>query len=130
MYCFIILLHLISSFSLTRYLLLSYAYVSIKSIDRVLLSSFEVNVMLLVSSVKTWCFSLSILCCVFNLDLLFLMNSLWFFLGLSMLIFFLDILLYYQLELLSNNFYNFPILFMAHFFVPFGFLSLLQSSIK
>ena len=41
LYCFIKLLHLISSFLLTRSLLVSYACVSIESTDYILLSSFE-----------------------------------------------------------------------------------------
>ena len=53
LYRFIILLHLITSFSLTRSLLLPYANVPIKSIDCNLLSSFELNAILLISLVKT-----------------------------------------------------------------------------
>ena len=74
LYLFIILLHLTSSFLLTRSLLVPYAYVSIESNDCILLSSFELNAILLISSVKTLCLSLLNLCCVFNIDLLFLMN--------------------------------------------------------
>ena len=70
------LLHLITSFSLTRSLLVPYAYVSIKSIDCILLLSFELKTILLPSSVKTLRYSLLNLCCVFNIDLLFLINSL------------------------------------------------------
>ena len=58
LYCFLILLHLISSFSLTRSLLASYAYVSIKSIDSILLSSFELKAILLIPSLKTLFLSL------------------------------------------------------------------------
>ena len=76
-YRFIVFLHLISSFSLTISLLGPHAYVSIKSIDYILLSSFELKAILLISSVKTLHLSLLNLCCVFNIDLLFLMNSLW-----------------------------------------------------
>ena len=75
-YRFIILLHLISSFSLTRSLLGPYAYVSVESIDCILLSSFELKAVLLIPSVKTSCLSLLNICCVFNIDLLFFMNSL------------------------------------------------------
>ena len=53
LYRFIILLHSISSLSLNEFLLISYAYVSIKSNGCILLSSFELNAILLVSSVKT-----------------------------------------------------------------------------
>ena len=76
LYCFIILLHSISSFSLTRTLLVSYAYVSIESIDCILLSSFEHNAILLISSVKALCLSLLNLRRVFNIDLLLFMNYL------------------------------------------------------
>ena len=62
------------SFSLTRSLFVPYAYVSIKSIDCILLSSFELKAILLISSVKTLYLSLLNLRCVFNIDLLFLMN--------------------------------------------------------
>ena len=58
------LLHLISSFSLTKSLLVSYAYVSIKSIDCIILSSSELKAILLISSVKTLCLSLLNLCSV------------------------------------------------------------------
>ena len=51
----------------------------IESIDCILLSSFELNAILLISSVKTLCLSLFNLCWVLNIDLLFLMNSLQFF---------------------------------------------------
>ena len=83
-YCVIILLHLISSFSLTRSLNVPYIYVSIKSIYYILLSSFERKAVLLISSVKTLCLSLLNLCCAFNINLLFFMNSLISFLRLSM----------------------------------------------
>ena len=53
LYPFIILLHLISSFSLIRSLLIPYACVSIESNDCILSSSFELNAILLISSVKT-----------------------------------------------------------------------------
>ena len=76
LYSFIMLLHLISSFSLTRCLLVPFAYVSIKSIDCILLSSFELKAILLISSVKTLCFSVLNLCFAFKIDLLFLINSL------------------------------------------------------
>ena len=78
LYRFIILLHLNSYFSLTRSLLVANAYVSIKSIDCILLTSFELKAILSISSVKTLCFSLLNLCCVFNIDLLFSINSLCF----------------------------------------------------
>ena len=108
LYDFIILLHLISSFSTTRTLLVTYAHVSIKSIDCILLSSFELKAILLVSSVKPLRLPLLNLCCVFNIDLPFFINSLWFSLIRSnQLYFFQDDLFYSQVELLLNSFYNF-----------------------
>ena len=76
LYHFIILLHLISSFSFTRSFLVPYAYVSVESVDCILLSSFELKAILLISSVKTLCLSLLNLCCVFDINLMFFMNSL------------------------------------------------------
>ena len=76
LYRFIILLHLISSFSLTRSSLVPYVYVSIESIDCTILSSFELKANSLISSVKALCLSLLNLCCVLNIDLLFPMNCL------------------------------------------------------
>ena len=76
LYHFIIMLHHISSLSLTKFLLVLYAYVSIESIDCILLSSFELKAILLISSVKTLCLSLLKLCCIFNIDLLFFINYL------------------------------------------------------
>ena len=81
---FIILLHLVSSFFHKRSLLVPCAYVSIKSIDWILLSSSELKSILLISSVKTFCLSLLNLCCVFKF--FFSLNSLW----LSTSIFFLN----------------------------------------
>ena len=72
MYCFIIYLFLISSFLHTGSLLVPCAYVSIKSIDCILLSSFELKAILLFVSVKTSCFLLLNLFYVFNINLLFL----------------------------------------------------------
>ena len=69
------LLHSILSFLHTRYFLVSYAYVSIESIDCILLSSLELNAILVTSAVNTLCFLLQNLCCDFNIDLFF-MNSL------------------------------------------------------
>ena len=60
----------------TRSLLVPYAYVSIESIDYILLSLFELKAILLISSVKTLCLSLLNLFCVFNINLLLFMNSL------------------------------------------------------
>ena len=85
MYSFVILLHLISSFSFTRFSLVSYTYVSIESNDLRFLLSFELNVISLIFSLKTLCLSLLNLCCTFNIDLIwYWLNSLM----LSMSIFF------------------------------------------
>ena len=66
-------------------MLVPYAYISIESIDCVLLSSFELKAILFSFSVKTLYFSLLNLCCVFSFDLLIFMNSLWLYLALSVL---------------------------------------------
>ena len=73
---FFILLGLISSFSLTRSLIVLYTYVSIKSIDCILLSLVELKAILLISSVQKFCFSLLNLCYVFNISLLLFINYL------------------------------------------------------
>ena len=73
---FIILLHLISSLALTRSFFVPNAYVHIELIDCILLLSFELKTVLLISSVKTFCLSRLNLCCVFLIDLLFFINSL------------------------------------------------------
>ena len=80
-YRFIILLYLISFLSPTRSFLVTHAYVSIKSFDCILLSLFDLKIIFLISSVKTLRLSLSNVYCVFDIDILFLMNSLWFFKG-------------------------------------------------
>ena len=69
-------LHLISSFLYAKSLLVSYAYVSVDSIDCNLLSSFELKVIFLISSVKTLCLSFLNLYCIFNIILLFFTNYL------------------------------------------------------
>ena len=106
LYFFIVLLHLISYFSLTRSLLVRYAYASIRSIHCIVLSSFKLNEMLIISSVKALWLSLPDLCCVFNIDLLFLYNFLWFYFKTinAIFIFFLDNLFYFQVQLLLNSF--------------------------
>ena len=74
LYSIIILLHLISSFSLSRSLLIPYAYVFIESMDWIILFSlfFELKAILLISSVKALCLSLLNLCCVFSIGYCFL----------------------------------------------------------
>ena len=69
-------MHLISSFLIDRSLLVPYAYVSIESIDFILLSSFELKAILLISLVKILCFSLLNHFCAFNINVFFLINSL------------------------------------------------------
>ena len=63
-----------SSFPLTKTLVVPYAYVSIESIDSILLLSFELKAILLISPVKTLCLSILNLCYVRNVNLLFLMH--------------------------------------------------------
>ena len=58
LYCFIIMLRLISYFLHTSSLLVSYAYISIKSIDCIFLSSFELEAILLISLAKRLWYSL------------------------------------------------------------------------
>ena len=82
-FLFFILLHLISSFSHTRSLLIPYAYMCIESIDYTFLSSLALNEILLTSSGKALYFSLLNFCCDFNINVLFFINLLWFFLRLS-----------------------------------------------
>ena len=67
-------MRLIFSFLHVRFLLIPYAYVSTELICYIILSSFELKAILLILSVKTLCFSLLNLCCVFNISLFF-MNS-------------------------------------------------------
>ena len=82
--------------------LLFYVYVSIKSIDYILLSSFELKAILLVSSMKTMSLSLLSLCCIFNIDLLFLYKC--------FDTFYVNLIFFYsQVDLFLNSFYNFQI---------------------
>ena len=133
LYHFIMLLHLIFFCLLARSLIVPYTYVSIESMDYILLSSFELKAALLISSVKTLCLPLLNLCYVFNIDLLSFTNSLWFYLILSMLIFFfLYNLFHSQIELLRNSFCNFEtkVFFLWHTFFCLACSSSLPSSIK
>ena len=106
-------------FSRTRSLLVPYLNVSIESIDYILLS-FELNTILLISSVETLYFSLLNLCCVFNIS--FINISLWILYGffcrkgnhLYQFYFFLDGLVYSQVELLLNSSDNFQIFFFFY----------------
>ena len=128
--CFIILLHLISWFSLTKSLFVLYAWVSIESIDCILLSSFELKAIVLISSVKILCFSLLNLCCVFKIISLFFYEFFMIFFFSNCLFqfyFSLNNLFYYQGKLLLNSFWNYlnlTFLFMIHFFCVFAFFFL------
>ena len=117
------LLHLVSSFLHTRSLLVPCSYVSVESIDRILLSSSELKAALLISSVKTLCPSLSNRYCFFNIRLLFLwivQDNLHQFYSI------LNGLFYFQFELLLNSFYNLKVNFSFYytFFCSFSFLLL------
>ena len=76
LYCFIILLHLISSFLNTRSLLVLYAHVSTELIDCIPLPSIELTGILSVSSLETLCLSLRNVCCIFNIIVLYFINVL------------------------------------------------------
>ena len=91
--------------SLCFYVLLI-AYVFIESIDCILLSSFELRAILLIFSVKSLYLSLLSLCCVFNINFLFLMISLLFYYYICQISFFLDISFYYQVDFPINSFYH------------------------
>ena len=77
-FCIVLLLYcyIYSSLSLTKSLLVPCTYVSVESIDCILLSSFEFRAILLISSVKTLCLLLLNLFCILNIDLLFFISSL------------------------------------------------------
>ena len=90
--------------------------------DCIFFSSFELKVILLVSSAKTLCLSLINFCCIFSISLLFFMNSLK---PSTSFFFFLNSLFYFQFELLKNSFYNLEIFvfYLWHFFVACPFFS-------
>ena len=100
-------------FLLTISLVVRYAYV-FNWIYSILWSSLADNAILLISSVNTFCFSLLLFCCDFNINLLFL----WILYGLLVEYlhkgyFFLVCLFYFQFELLLNN-----IIFMIFLWSP------------
>ena len=66
----VLVIVLISCFSHTRPFLVPYAYVSIESIDSILLSSLALNAVLAISLVNTLFFMLLNLCCDFSINLL------------------------------------------------------------
>ena len=131
---FVILLRLIFSFLHIRPLVVPYAYVSIEPIHCIILSSFELKAILLISSVKRLCLSLLSLCCVFSISLLFFMNSFWSSLRLSTSIFFfLKKFIFLSIWAVSKQFlksWNLSFLFMTHFFALFAFLSSSPLSFK
>ena len=121
MYHFIILLYVLSSFSLTRLLFIPYVYFSLKSVDYIPLSSFEFKTILFISSVRTPSLSLLNLFCVSNINLLFfceffMLSSVTKEIIYVILIFFLGGLFYSQIELLLKGFYNFQfyVFFLWH----------------
>ena len=112
---------LISSFSLDRSLPVLYANVSFKSIDCILLSSFELKAILSISSGKILCLSLLNFCCVFNTNLLFFMI---FFKTIYInFIFFWMVYFILKLDCFKTVFiiFKFTFFFMTHFFMPFFF---------
>ena len=121
-------MRLIFSFLHIRSLLIPCAYVSIESIDCILLSSLELKAILLISSVRALCFTLLNLCFFLNISLLFFMNSFWSSLRISTSIsYFSKWFILLSIWDASKQFlqtWNLSFLFMAHFFVPFAFLSL------
>ena len=64
-------MHFLFSFLHIISLLILYTYVCTESIDCILLSSFVLRAILLISSVKTVCLSLLNICCVFKISLFF-----------------------------------------------------------
>ena len=68
--CFVTLLYLVFLFLHTKYLQVLYDYLSTKSTDCFVLSSFELKAILLIFNVKALCPSLLNVCCVFNVNLL------------------------------------------------------------
>ena len=58
-----------------NFFFLPHTHSSIESINCVLLSSFELKAIFLISSVKTLCVSLLSFSCIFNINLLFFTNS-------------------------------------------------------
>ena len=113
LYCFVILLHLFSSFLLTRSFLVPYAYFSMESTDCIYLSLFELKAIFLISSVNILCLSLLNLHCYCNINLLFLMNSLFIYLFILHYLFqfdfFIDGLFYSHIELLVKSFFNYQV---------------------
>ena len=122
MYRLIIFLYLITAVSLTRFLLVPYAYAFLSNqLIAFFYYHLDLKQIYLFYSVKALHLSLLNVCCIFNIDLFFLMNCLWPFLKtiLVSLIFFQDNLFHFQLLLESS--YDFKVTFSFYytFFVLF-----------
>ena len=132
MYCFIIFLHSISSSLFTKSLLIPYEYFSIKSIDWILLSSFELKAISLISSIKTLCFSplnladFLISICFYEFFMIFPKTIHIIFIFSKKFI----LLSSWDASKLLLKFLNLSFLFMTHFFVPFAFWFSLWTFIK
>ena len=117
----------------TRSFLVPYTYVSIESIDCILLSSFELKATLLISSVKTLWLRLLSICCDSNISLLFLW-ILYDFLEdyLHQICFSKWFILFSSWNASEQCLWssNWSFLFTTLFFVPLAFLSSLLLSIK
>ena len=115
------MLHLISSFFHTRSLLITYSYVSMESIDCILLPLLALISISLSSSVSIFCFSRQNLCCNLNFNLLFYMSSWWFCLSFSTSILYFFLLFYFifKVKFHLNNAYNLQIkvFFLRHTFL-------------
>ena len=122
---------LVFSFLCIGSLLIPCAYVSIESIDCILLSSFELKLILLISSVKALYLLLLNLCCVCFLQIFFVLFYL-LYINLHQLLSFLNSLFYFQFEILLSIFHNFKIkgFFTTDLFVLFAFLSASLLSFK
>ena len=72
LHCFIIFLYLVFYLLHIKFLLVPYAYAFPKVIDCILLSSLELNAILLTPLIKILCLSLLNSCCVFKVFLFFL----------------------------------------------------------
>ena len=122
MYCFIILLHLISSFLHTGFSFIPYTYVSIKSLDSISLSSLGLKAILLISSVRVLCFSLFNFSCAFNINLLLFMKFFWSSWRLSTLILFFSVrFILFSIRATSKQFLqssNLRFGFITLFFLP------------
>ena len=131
---FIMFLHLISFFLDSRSLFVLYAYVSIESIDYFLFSSFKLKAILVISSLKTLCFSLLNLCFVFRISIFFYEFLVIFFKTMYANFIFLYKWLFLSWSWIASKhsslFWNLSFRFMTHFFVLFTFLSSSLLSLK